>query len=556
MANEQDERFDRIVAGLTAPGGRFPVAMMDVAGISLPYVASAPQHLVALFDLCAGLYAQNEAIIDGAQRLTFATINTQASVLARAMIYKFGIKKGERIALAARNSAAWIVAYMAILKAGGVATLVNGFWEGAEMAAALEDVGAVLVLADGPRAARLAGDFFSESIRLICFDDSAPISEVFATLHEGVTGEVALPQISGGDLATILFTSGSTGQSKGAYCTHRAKVQGIFSYLIQTSTMLQYVTEEGRAPKYPPSTLMNVPLFHITGELTVFLQGLLMGRKLVMIPKWDARDAMRLIEAERITYFTGVPLMSYEILMHPERAQFDLSSCLAFAAGGAPRPAEHVKSFHAGLPASEPILGYGLTETNAVGAANFGPNYSAKPGSTGRAQKPLVDIVILDDTGTPLPPGERGEIGIRSIANFSGYWHNDAATRAAITPDGFFRTGDIGFLDDENYLYIVDRKKDIIIRGGENITSLEVEAALYACPNVAEACVFGLPDARYGEVPGAVIYGNTNETDVLEQIKSRLAPFKIPVKIWVSETQLPRLGTGKIDKKLLREQYR
>jgi len=280
------------------------------------------------------------------------------------------------------------------------------------------------------------------------------------------------------------------------------------------------------------------------------------------MPKWDAGDAMKLMEAESVTYFVGVPLMSYEIATHPNRDEFDLSSCKSFAAGGAPRPVDHVTKIKNAFPEAFPLLGYGLTETNAVGCGNFNENYLAKPGSTGRASVPLVDLAILDNDGNPRPQGEIDEVCIRSVANFLGYWKNEEATKAAFTKDQYFRTGDLGYLDEDGYLFIVDRKKDIIIRGGENISCIEVEEAIYGHDSVAECSCFGLPDERMGEVPAAVFYLKEgaevlSEDTLRDYLLSRIAPFKVPLAnhIWISKKPLPRLGTQKIDKRTVRTMF-
>jgi acyl-CoA synthetase (AMP-forming)/AMP-acid ligase II len=260
-----------------------------------------------------------------------------------------------------------------------------------------------------------------------------------------------------------------------------------------------------------------------------------------------------------VTYFVGVPLMSFEMLTHPNRGQYDLSTVTDIAAGGAPRPVEHVKRIDQEMEGA-PLIGYGLTETNGVGTGNWRGNYLAKPNSAGRASPPLVDLAILDDAGRPVPQGERGEVSIRSVACFREYWGNPQATSACFTGDGYFRTGDIGYLDEDGYLFIVDRKKDIIIRGGENISCQEVEAALYEHPDVAEACVFGLPDERFGEVPGAVVHlrepGAVETEDLVAFLSAHIAAFKVPHRIWIAPDPLPRLGTEKIDKVSLRKAYR
>ena len=271
--------------------------------------------------------------------------------------------------------------------------------------------------------------------------------------------------------------------------------------------------------------------------MPLFLQSFLIGRRLVLMPKWDAREAMRLIEQEGVTYFVGVPLMSYEIATHPEREQVRPdAAAYHFAAGGAPRPVEHVTQIREALPHAFPMLGYGLTETNAVGCGNFNENYLAKPTSTGPASRPIVELAIFGDDGAKLPAGQTGEIAFRSIANFGGYWNNPEATAAAMRDDGFFLTGDLGYTDEDGYLFIVDRKKDIIIRGGENISCIEVEQALYAHPDVAEASVFGLPDERFGEVPVAVVFAKPGHALDQEELRTfvagQIAPFKVPVQIW------------------------
>jgi acyl-CoA synthetase (AMP-forming)/AMP-acid ligase II len=337
-------------------------------------------------------------------------------------------------------------------------------------------------------------------------------------------------------------------------------VQGVFSFLTQALVMLGIATESGNPPEGQPATLLAIPLFHVTGEIPIMLQSFAMGRKLVVMPKWDAEEAMRLIEAEAITYFVGVPLMSYEILTHPNRRKYDLSKVTDFAAGGAPRPVEHVRRIAEEMGGSAPLIGYGLTETNAVGCGNWRDNYLAKPDSTGAASRPLVEVAIVDAAGRPVAQGERGEIGIRTICNFTRYWNRPDDTAAAFTADRFFLTGDIGYLDEDGYLFIVDRKKDIIIRGGENISCQEVEAAIYRHPAVAECAVFGLPDARLGEVPGAVVHYRPGEALASEELCAFLgehvAAFKLPARVWVSPEPLPRLGTEKIDKVALRNRYR
>jgi len=558
MATELDNAVSDVMTRLTAPGAPLETVPFERFGRTLPMLKGAPPTLVHYIDAYCAQHAEAEFIVDGDLRLTFGQIHAAARHVAGALIAGQGVQKGDRIGIAARNSANWAIAYLAVLMAGGCATLLNGWWTGEELAGGIDLAGCTIVLVDAPRAARLEG--FKHPAKTIVFEHDCGYEQGLASLlGAGGDASTPLPELTGDDLATILYTSGSTGQSKGAFSDHRGVIQAVMNYVAQTLTMLTIMTERGEAPSVQPCTIVNVPLFHVTGEVPVFLQSLAIGRKLVLMPKWDAEEAMRLIEREKVTYFVGVPLMSFEIATHPNRDKYDLSTCTAFAGGGAPRPVDHVKRIKEALPHAFPLLGYGLTETNGVGCGNLNENYLAKPGSTGTASLPLVDLAILNDAGEALPAGEVGEVSIRSIANFLGYWNNTEATKAAIMPDGYFRSGDLGYLDADGYLFIVDRKKDIIIRGGENISCIEVEEAIYAHPAVSEASVFGMPDERFGEqVTGVFLVkdGQTlSEAELRDFLKAHIAAFKVPVRLWQEKETLPRLGTEKVDKRTLKARY-
>ncbi|PZO90244.1 MAG: AMP-dependent synthetase [Sphingomonas sanxanigenens] len=561
MPTALDLKIEAIINHLTGPSGPLATGSIEKDGLSWPVIAAAPPALPQYFAHFCAQHGDATFLVDGDERLSFAETYALARKVAGALVEGWKLRPGEHVGIAMRNAPTWIIAYMGVVMAGGVATLFNGWWQGEELVEGIRDSDTRLLIADLPRVRRIAesGEAITAEIVAVDLDLSteAALAPIFVN---GGSSETELPQIGPDDDATILFTSGSTGRSKGAISDHRAIMQAIFNYLAYSLMGLQLLTEEGKLTGLQPSTLLNVPLFHVTAEIPVMLQSFAMGRKLVMMPKWDAREAMRLIEKEKITYFVGVPLMSFEILTHPDRARFDLSSCKDFAAGGAPRPVEHVRRLSEEMGDSKPLIGYGLTETNAVGCGNFRENYLAKPNSTGRASLPLVDLAILDDAGKPVAQGERGEVCIRSICNFKGYWNNPEATAAAYTADRYFRTGDIGYLDEDDYLFIVDRKKDIIIRGGENISCQEVEDALYEHPGVAEAAVFGLADERFGEVPGAVVHpadgAALNPIELCEFLSKHIAAFKIPQRIWIAPDPLPRLGTEKIDKVGLRARFR
>ena len=553
MANELDRRFDEELARVTGPGGRLAFGE-DELGRAI--VTNFPATLPAFFKAFCALNGPNEAVVAGDERLTFADLDRISDRLAHALASR-GIAKGDRVAIAMRNCPTWIVSYMGIVKAGGIATLLNGWWEPFEMEHAIYLTEPKLLIADEARGKRIAercGQFETISLSI-----NEPVEQAIASLLEGADENAPLPELSPEDDATILFTSGSTGEAKGALSTHRAVTTGVYAYSTGLIVLLGLLTQDGKAPAGPARTLLSVPLFHVTGEVPVMLNSFVIGRCMVIMPKWDPTEALRLIEKEKITYFVGVPTMSLEIMNHPERHKYDLSSLKDITAGGAPRPVTHVERLRSEFPDAQPALGYGLTETNATGCANFWSSYAAKPASTGRSQKPIVEVSILGGGDRHLPSGEVGEIGIRSAANIKGYWRNPEATAEALTADGTIRTGDVGYLDEDGYLFIVDRKKEIIIRGGENISAAEVEAECYACHSVAEAAVFGVPDERLGEVPFAVIHVKNGEhlddAGLRAFLDGKLAKFKIPERIIFSPEPLPRLGTGKIDRRALKAQY-
>jgi long-chain acyl-CoA synthetase len=551
--SELDRKYDAVLAAVTGPSGR---VVLDKDDDGRVIVTNFPATLPQFFKTFCALYADVEAVIAGDERLTYRQLDEISDRLAAGLVAR-GIGKGDRVGIAMRNCPAWILSYMAAVKAGAVTTLLNGWWQSEELELAVQLTEPRLILADPPRAQRIAAACSTCAVEPIAID--LPSEEAFAGLLGPGAEEIGLPEVSPDDDATILFTSGSTGEAKGALSTHRAVTTGVYAYATALMTLRGILESEGRPPANPLKTLVIVPLFHVTGEVPVMLNSFVIGRGMVMMPRWDAGEALRLIEREKITYFVGVPTMSLELMNHPDRDNYDLSTLTDIAAGGAPRPVAHVERLRSSFPGAQPALGYGLTETNAVGCGNFWGNYAAKPASTGRAQKPFVEIAILGEGDRHLPPHERGEIAIRSAANIKGYWRNPEATAAAFAPGGYVRTGDIGYLDEDGYLFIVDRKKDIIIRGGENISAAEVEAALYGCEGIAEAAVFGVSDERLGEVPVAILHrregSSISEEKLRAFLESRLAGFKVPARMIFSDTPLPRLGTGKIDRVLLKQQY-
>lgn len=565
MLTELDKALDAATAAITAPGGQLAVGRATIRGVELPVFENAPASLRDYLMFFLPAHADKEFLVYEDERYSFADIREKAIRIAALLQHGHGIAKGDRVAIAMRNYPEWLAAFFGAIHLGAVVVPMNAWWKADELAYGLRDSGTRLVIADEERLRRIREIDGLDLPAIAVRTGPSVAAELRATtLEAALAGAPADPwylaPLYPDDDATIMYTSGSTGAPKGAVSTHRAIVSGALNYLVQGLAMLQLAMQQGVALPAQQVMLLNVPLFHITGLVPVMLVSVAIGRKMVIMHRWDAGEALALIEKERCTYFVGVPTMSLELMQHPDRDKYDLSSLLDIAGGGAPRPAEHVKRLAEAFPGKNPAIGYGLTETNGVGAGNLRSNYLAKPHSTGRASKPLVELAIFDEAMKPLPAGEVGEVCIRSAANVRGYWMKPEATAAAFTPDGWFKTGDLGHLDEDGYLTIVDRKKDIIIRGGENISAVEVEAAIFGHPSVAETSVFGLPDERLGEIVGAVVYPKPGEhlegEAVIQFVARELAAFKVPARVWVVDRPLPKLGSGKIDKVSLRNHYR
>jgi acyl-CoA synthetase (AMP-forming)/AMP-acid ligase II len=454
------------------------------------------------------------------------------------------------------------MAFIGTLSVGAVAVPMNAWWTTEELDYGLADSGARVVVADRARVERLLPLVSKHGLQVIAIDDCSgldvahtPFAEVLAEFSGA-----AMPQVEVAleDHATLMYTSGSTGHPKGALSSHRGVLSALYSWMCLSVANKTAGVAELRKAGLAPAALVTIPLFHCTASHSVFLLSLVAGRKMVIMHKWDAQEALRLIEAERITWFNGVPTMSAELQAAAAHSDRDISSLTEIMAGGAARPPEQVKKISATFSKNAPGIGYGLTETNALGTVNAGASYIAKPDSSGRPVPAVTEFRVIDEDGRPLPPRSRGELCIKSPANILEYWNKPEATAEAFV-DGWFRTGDVAYLDEEGFVYIVDRIKDIIIRGGENISCAEVEAAIYTHPGVLEAAVFGLPDERLGEIVGAavVLREGTELTDeaLRAYLADHLAAFKIPAHIWFHTQQLPRIATGTIFKRQLKAEY-
>ncbi|MFK7919699.1 MAG: class I adenylate-forming enzyme family protein [Ilumatobacter sp.] len=557
--------FQQACDVVCAPGTPFEILETDVFGQPTKVFAGTPPNIRALFARAAE--RTGEFIVFEDERWTIDDLMQHAGRLGDALVNRFEVAKGDRVAILMRNYPEWISAFVAITSIGAIAVPMNGWWKTDEVVFALDDAGAKVVIADPQRVATMQaaapGAIDVETIVVRATDemnDDAPdgVHRIDDVLTDGAT----MPEvgIDPDDDMMILYTSGTTGNPKGAVSTHRAVASALMAYAARTAALAardasaheQAIEVPEEAPKV---TMLCVPLFHVTGLVPVMLGAFVSGSKLVMTYKWEPNRALELIESERVTTFVGVPTMSFDLLEAETFAERDTSSLKSVAGGGAPMPPELVKRIEDNFPRGRPALGYGMTETNAYGPQNSGDDFLTRPTSTGRTV-PVVDIRITDPTGTPLPTGETGEIWFRGPNLIRGYWNRPDATADAIV-DGWLRSGDIGHLDDDGFVYVSDRAKDMILRGGENIFCAEVEAAIYEHPAVYEAAVYGLPHERLGEELACHVMvkaGHSLDIDALRGfVGERLADFKVPSTVTIVTDSLPRNASGKILKRDLRD---
>ena len=550
-------RYPEIFAaidGITGPEGQFPILEQEVDGVPQKVFGGLPGNLRDYFAFTA-THGDKECLVDRDRRLSFTEVAKQVASLGAALAGQYGVAKGDRVAIAMRNSPEWCISFMAITSIGAVAVPMNSWWQGDELAYGLKDCEAKHIILDAARYQRLVAHLQDSTLTVIGVENEGKtLPDDVDRLEPLLTGEAVLPEIliEPQDPAVILYTSGSTGRPRGVLSTQRNVLSALGTWLAVGTAVAIASGTMGQEPEEQPAILLTVPLFHVTGLNSLFLLSLGIGRKIVMMYKWDIDAALEVIEAEKITHFNGVPTMSMELMNHPRRGEFDLSSLLEISSGCAARPADQVGTLIERFPGAKPSAGYGLTETNAVGCIIGDDDYVDRPGSVGQATPPLVDLRLVDENGNEVEQGQRGEICLRSPAIVSGYINQPAATEASFK-NGWFHTGDVGYQDEEGFVYIVDRIKEIIIRGGENISCTEVEEAIYSHPACLETAVFSIPDERLGEIVGAAIHTRPDFEINDEQMKSflsdKLAAFKVPAHIWICEENLPHIASGKIFKK-------
>jgi long-chain acyl-CoA synthetase len=554
---------------LTAPGSMLEVEEREIRGARIKVWKNAPPTLAEVFAM-SQFFGDRTYLVNDDERVTFDA-HRRAVARFAARLVADGVRKGDRVAIVMRNLPEWSVVFWGAALAGAIVTPLNAWWTGPELEYGLQDSGTKLVIADAERWERLREhvDTCPDLAKVyVSRSSEQDISDPRVQKLEEVLGhpnswaaieQVDLPGVplDADEDATIFYTSGTTGKPKGAVITHRNIISNVFNALAAQSRAF---LRRGEAPPAPnpmaaqKAILISVPFFHATGCFAIMVPALLAGMKLVMQRKWNADQALEIIQRERITNAGGVPTIAWQIIEHPRFDEFDLSSLESIAYGGAPSAPELVRRLKERFPKMTPGQGWGMTETSATATSNVGEDYERKPSSCG-VPSPTGEVRIVGGDGKDVPTGEVGELWYRGPIVVRGYWNKPQATAETFV-DGWVKTGDLARVDDEGFVYIVDRAKDMLIRGGENIYCVEVENALYDHPAVMDAAVVGIPHRTLGEEPAAVVHLKPGTTATEEELRhfvaQKLAAFKVPVKVAFLDETLPRNANGKILKRDLK----
>jgi long-chain acyl-CoA synthetase len=563
-----------VTAQLTGPGGPFEIVTEDVLGRPMQVYKERMRTLRAIPQAAIGR-GDDIFLVYGDRTYGFRDFVEQTNGLASALAGRCGIGPGDRVAVLSQNNPEWCLTFWATVSMGAILVGLNGWWKADEILYGLQDSGAKVLVADAKRFERVA-DRLGEAPDLthVLLIDAGPDDfptaatsgvklQRFDDLGVEPSDEFPDTPIAEDDAAVIFYTSGTTGKPKGAISTHRSMIANLQNTLFSTMAAAMANPDAGSALASsggPTVSLLTSPLFHVSGCHSNLVVGLLAGVRLV-IPegRFDPVQVLRLIADHQVTVWATVPTMVWRLCEHPARHDYDTSSVTTVAFGGSPSADELQRKVTETFPnVRSTSNAYGLTETSSVATVISGPDAKRKPHSVG-PPVPTVELRIMDAAGRVLAPGETGEVCVRGPILMKGYWNKPEATAEAIDADGFLHTGDIGHLDDEGYLTITDRKKDMIIRGGENIYCVEIENRLVEHPAIADAAVIGVPHAELGEEVKAVVQvepGAEGESltadDVRRWAAAELADFKVPAHVELRNEPLPRNASGKLLKNVLR----
>jgi long-chain acyl-CoA synthetase len=544
---------------LTAPDAPFEVVTVEVGGVPVRAFKHAPPNIRALW-LSTAPFADRDYLVYQDERITYGEAHRRVGAIASWMLAN-GVQPGDRIAIAMRNYPEWMLIYWAAVSVGVGVVGMNAWWVADEVEYALNDSEPKIVFCDHERLDRiLERPATAARCTLVATRTETlppgviPWSAVMS--HEGVLPEVAIDPDAD---ACIFYTSGTTGRPKGAQLTHRGCINNLMNMMFSGQAQaLATQKATGVAPPADPPipvALLTTPLFHVTANNCGAYAVTAGGGVLVLMYKWDAGEALRLIERERVTSMSGVPVMSREVLTHPDFAKRDTSSLMSLGGGGAPLHPDLVAKIDAEVATARPNTGYGMTETCGIITAVGGDFFVDRPASCGPAM-PTFEAKCVDDDSNTVPQGGVGELWVRGASVIKGYLNRPEATAESIT-DGWLHTGDVARIDEDGFIYIVDRKKDMVLRGGENVYCAEVEAAVHHHPAIAECCVFGVPDVRLGEDVAAAVVLREGYHLTAEELRAHcadhLARHKIPAHIWFLTEALPRNANGKFLKRELRE---
>ncbi|MCX2981087.1 hypothetical protein EYC98_09445 [Halieaceae bacterium IMCC14734] len=553
--------FDEALAQLTAAGSPFATQSITRHGVDYVEFAEAPATMLEVFT-AAAVHGDKEFVIYEGERWTFTQMLQLAASIGHQLQQELGVNKGDRVVIAMRNYPEWMAAFIAIISIGAVAVPLNSWGKARELQFAIEDAGARVAFCDQQRFDLIATALEDAGIPAVIVRPEQPNSGVsvydlehFVQGHE--TATMPAVAISGEDLALMLYTSGTTGAPKGAISTHYALGQAIqnFEVMGMASAMINpeaigAMMESG----LEPTQMLAVPLFHVSGCHAVFMTALKAGRKIVMLYKWDPEIALEMIESEKITIANAAPAQLLQLFESPNFDSRDTSSLSSVGAGGSATPPRAARLIEQKVTNGYPGTGWGLTETNAIGTAFTGKPFQSKPNSAGFPYA-TVQISIRDANGEELPTGTAGELWIKTPTLIREYWNRPEATAKDFVA-GWFNSGDIGYFDEDGYLFLSDRAKDMVIRGGENIYPAEIESVLFDHPDIVEAAVFGVPDEKMGEALAAAVVPREgtelSPADVTAYAAEHLANFKVPHQVWIHSAPLPRNPSGKVLKKDLR----